>query len=203
MLYILAEDHHFRIIVLAIGASLFDLADEILGRLVFHLRLSEKLVCALHVFLARRIENLFLDLRMDREHLADFLSQTLLLRLGQSLVSLVVLLEEGGDFVVVVLEQLDRVGGAGAGVRAFCHWTSPELGEIYVEWKRTASIPVPRNRAAGRGLRRRRPHAPLALISLAVPGDVLVDAVPVHEKDEGLVGLGLLELRGRLRGCRH
>src|SRR5260370_28736131 len=187
MLYILAEDHHFRIIVLAIGASLFDRGDEILGGLVFHLRLSEKLVCALHVFLTRRIENLFLDLRMDREHLADFLSQTLLLRLGQSFVSLAVLLEEGGDFVVVVLEQLDRVGGAGAGVRAFGHWTSRELGEIEGEWKRSGSIPVPRNRAAGTGCRRRRTHPALAAISRAGPRPASGHAGPDSERAEVLL----------------
>jgi hypothetical protein len=119
MLDVFAQHLHARVEqFVALGRVVLDRGDQLFERAVLDLGFVEQVLAVADRSLARGgIEDLFLDLRMRGQRDADLLRHRLLAILREA--AILVFLEEIRHFLVVGLQQLDRVVlpalGTGAG----------------------------------------------------------------------------------------
>jgi hypothetical protein len=92
------------VVIFVARAAVHDFGDQHLGAIVLNVAFLKQILVDLA--LAGGIENLFLDLRMDRQLEADFLGQRLLAPVAARFLELG---EQFFDGAVVGLEQRDRI----------------------------------------------------------------------------------------------
>ena len=110
MVDVLAQHLHLGVEEVGVGRHCLDLRDQLLAAGMLHRGFIDQ-VLVLQAFAGGRVEDLFLDLGVHGEHLADLRGELLALRRGSArLGELVVVLEQFLHLLMVLGEQGDRVG---------------------------------------------------------------------------------------------